>query len=145
MVYKFNGLLTARMGAVSYLCGFDNAGDLFLLIILFASTAVSNFPASGHRGIGEGGFVNVSTNGFCWPSSSYGLGSLSTRCGLLNTNVGNVNPLNNGNRYAGCPVRCVQELIGICGAGLKTLIEGKSYKPGVLQGLLKNGLWQGGL
>lgn len=71
------------------------------------------FPASGHRNSGSGGFINVSTNGYCWPSSSYGTGSLDNRAGLLNFNVGNLNPLNNGNRAAALAVRCVQELTGL--------------------------------
>lgn len=79
----------------------------------FFSGYVGNFPASGYRSNGNGEFVNLATNGYSWPSSPYGVGSLSNRCGLLNFNSTNLNPLNNGNRGAAVPVRCVQELTGL--------------------------------
>ena len=66
------------------------------------------FPASGQVNNVTGGLNAVGNNGRCWPSTSYGVGV--TTCGSLYTNVTNVNPVNNGYRAEGFPVRCVQEL-----------------------------------
>lgn len=66
------------------------------------------FPASGYRLNGSGGFNNVSSAGYSWSSSAYGLGSYSTHAAYLNMNSTWDNPLNNGNRTYGFPVRCVQ-------------------------------------
>ncbi|MDE6876221.1 MAG: hypothetical protein K2P00_00120, partial [Alistipes sp.] len=55
-----------------------------------------------------GALLVVGTEGGSWCSSSYVAGNHNA--GDFWFHTGNVNPLNNGNRSNGLPVRCVQHL-----------------------------------
>ena len=68
------------------------------------------FPASGGRSDLLGSFGNLAVVGYSWPSSTYGIGSLVTRCGLFHFTSDSLASVGNGNRGAAVPVRCVQEL-----------------------------------
>ena len=66
------------------------------------------YPAAGYRDTSTGALLVVGTEGGSWCSSSYVAGNHNA--GDFWFHTGNVNPLNNGNRSNGLPVRCVQHL-----------------------------------
>ncbi len=82
--------------------------SVFKWLLLFCSEGY--FPASGYRNWKLGEFLNASTAGHCWCSSSGGGGYSpfnSTFLRFLSTDIG---PVFGHVRAHGFPVRCVQEL-----------------------------------
>lgn len=80
--------------------------SLFFSVI--HSSDCYHIPATGYRLYSTGALNVVGTEGGCWCSSSYAAGNHDA--GDFWSHTSNVNPLNNGNRSNGLPVRCVQHL-----------------------------------
>ncbi|WP_304952155.1 hypothetical protein [uncultured Alistipes sp.] len=84
------------------------AENSFFLSSIPAIATQHLLRATGYRLYSTGALNVVGTEGGSWCSSSYVAGNHNA--GDFWFHTGNVNPLNNGNRSNGLPVRCVQHL-----------------------------------
>ena len=88
-------LLTSAMAAANLSHSFAHTPNGILITLAFVR--------SGNVNLNSGSANNVGNNAQLWSRTSLS----STNAYNLNTNPGNVNPSNNGNRYIGRSLRCL--------------------------------------